>query len=110
MLVFCKDVNSSIPDLSDITFCNKMGGSRSYTLTGRSGCNLNSSYNLCQMMAYRVSMTYHILHAYLTVVKGSVSDLGTVPLNGLDSLEAVPISLPDALPASNLEIALYQLW
>ena len=29
-----------------------------------------------------------------------------MPLNGLDSLEAVPISLPDALPASNLEIAL----
>ena len=56
-------------------------------------------------------LSHHwILHAYLTVVKGSVSDLGTVPLNGLDSLEAVPISLPHALPANNLEIVLYQLW
>ena len=43
MLVFSKDVNSSTPDLSDITFCSQMGGSRSYTLTGGSGCNLNSS-------------------------------------------------------------------
>ena len=47
MLVFSKDVNSSAPDLSDITFCSEMGGSRSYTLTRGSGCNLNSSYNLC---------------------------------------------------------------
>ena len=39
-------------------------------------------------------LSHHwILHTYLTVVKGLVSDLGTVPLNGLDSLEAVPISL-----------------
>ena len=33
-------------------------------------------------------MTYHIT-GYLTVVKGLVNDLGTVPLNGLDSLEAI---------------------
>ena len=33
MLIFSKDVNSSTPDLSDITFYSEMGGSRSYTLT-----------------------------------------------------------------------------
>ena len=108
MLVFSKEVNCSILDLSDITFYSEINGGRSYALTGGSGYNLNSTTIFAQLTTDDVvgiqsidGLAISQDTTYLTVVRGLVSDLGTVPLNGLDSLEVVPISLPDALPASN---------